>query len=45
MAEYRTEKDSIEGKRIKDLAGEMTGISGEEIERIFDPRRMTGEEG
>jgi fumarate hydratase class II len=33
----------VEGQRIKEAAAEMTGLSHEELEKLLDPRRMTGD--
>ena len=30
-----------EGRRVKDVAAEETGLDGEELDRLLDPRRMT----
>jgi fumarate hydratase class II len=30
-----------EGRRMKEVAAEMTGLSAEELDRLLDPRRMT----
>jgi fumarate hydratase class II len=34
-------KAYAEGRRMKDVAAEMTGLSAEELDRLLDPRRMT----
>ena len=31
-----------EGRPVKEVAAEMTGLSGEELARLLDPARMTG---
>ncbi|HWR71599.1 MAG TPA: class II fumarate hydratase [Nitrospirota bacterium] len=31
-----------EGRPVKDVAAEMTGLSKEELERLLDPRKLTG---
>jgi fumarate hydratase class II len=30
-----------EGRRVKEVAAEMTGLSAQELDRLLDPRRMT----
>ncbi|MDA8433251.1 MAG: class II fumarate hydratase [Nitrospiraceae bacterium] len=37
-------KAYAEGRAIKDVAAEMTGIAKEELDRLLDPRPMTGGE-
>jgi fumarate hydratase class II len=34
-------KAYAEGRRMKDVAAEMAGLSAEELDRLLDPRRMT----
>jgi fumarate hydratase class II len=34
-------KSYAEGRRLKDVALEMTDLSAEELDRLLDPRKMT----
>ncbi len=38
-------KAYAEGRRIRDVAAEMTDLSAEELDRLLDPSGMTGSEG
>ena len=38
-------KAYAEGRSLKDVAAEMTDLSKEELDRLLDPKKMTGGDG